>query len=385
MVRMGITPCLQADPSGIDATRAARIRRKLLRWFDREQREMPWRGTSDPYRIWISETMLQQTQVATVIPYYERFIDRFPTVRSLAEAKIDDVLSHWAGLGYYARARNLHAAARAVVETFGGRLPETVDELTTLPGVGRYTAGAVASIAFNKQTPVVDGNVARVLARLFEIGEDVRTDPGREQVWDLADRLLPRKRCGDFNQGLMELGATICLPGESARCLLCPLRDDCAARESGRVADLPVRTRPVAVQSETHVVAAIEREGRWLFVQRPSDGLWGGLWEMPTAVLNGGTTHALARRIAIEHLGPGITVRRRPFCEFEHRLTHRAITFVGHACRVSKRQETTRNHRHAFRWLALNKMDSLGISKAIRNVILALQPDTDACGKVCDL
>lgn len=381
MGRVGTLRRLKSNPSEIDATQAARIRRRLLRWFDREQREMPWRGTSDPYRIWISESMLQQTQVATVIPYYERFVGRFPTVRSLAEANIDDVLSHWAGLGYYARARNLHAAARAVVKTFGGRLPETVEELTTLPGVGRYTAGAVASIAYDKQTPVVDGNVARVLARLFEIDEDVRSGSCRERVWDLAGRLMPRKRCGDFNQALMELGATVCLPGESARCLLCPLRDDCATRESGRVSDLPVRTRPVAVQSETHVVAAIEREGRWLFVQRPTDGLWGGLWEMPTAVLNGGATHTLARRIAIEHLGPGITVHRQPFCTFEHRLTHRSITFVGHVGRVSKRQETTQNRPHAFRWLALNKMDSMGISKAIRKVIFTLQQDADACDK----
>ena len=313
--------------------------------------------------------MLQQTQVATVIPYYRRFLRRFPTLRALARAELDDVLRLWAGLGYYARARSLHRTARMILDEYGGRFPTTADELQRLPGIGRYTAGAIASIAFDRRAPVVDGNIARVLARLFRIERDVRDGPGRDLTWALAEKLLPRKRCADFNQALMELGATICTPGESARCQSCPVRRDCIAHRAGIAAGLPIKTRRVVVKSETHVVAAIAHAGRWLFVRRPPDGLWGGLWSLPTAVANGEPTTTLARRLARDQGVARVCVTREPFCDLTHQLTHRTIRLVGHLCR----QETPAGRPpDASRWVSVEQFDTLGMSTAMQKVVQAL-------------
>ncbi|HEY1908255.1 MAG TPA: A/G-specific adenine glycosylase, partial [Myxococcaceae bacterium] len=214
--------------------RAAELRAALLRWYDAQARDLPWRRTRDPYRIWVSEVMLQQTQVSVVLPYWTAFLARFPDLDSLARASLDDVLAAWRGLGYYARARNLHRAAVAVVERHAGGLPDDVDALRALPGFGRYTVGAVASIAFGKEVPLVDGNVARVLARLAGL-EGPTGDAGREkQLWALAEALVQGERPGDWNQALMELGATVCRQ-EQPTCLLCPVRAHCGALASGRV------------------------------------------------------------------------------------------------------------------------------------------------------
>ncbi len=379
-----------------DANRRRRIRRKLLTWYDRHKRDLPWRRTHDPYAIWLSEAMLQQTQVATVIPYYERFITRFLTVRDLAAADLDLVLQMWAGLGYYARARNLHRAAQAVISDFDGQFPRTVDGLMCLPGVGRYTAGAIASVAFGKRAAIVDGNVARVWSRVFDIATDVREGAGNEAVWQIAGELVPRARPGDFNQAVMELGAMCCVPGSGARCDACPLRTECDALAADTVADRPVKGRKTRVVQETHVVAAIEQRGRWLFVQRPAEGLWGGLWEMPTAVLNGGAIQnstaakdggtvedsgtvddAKAVKVAVADLarrrvGTTCHVEPRPFCKFRHQLTHRTILFVGHICRANHTQPKRRTTKDA-RWLTLDAADLLGMSKAMRKVIAALR------------
>lgn len=317
--------------------------------------------------------MLQQTQVATVIPYYKRFLRRFPTVRALAKAELDEVLRFWAGLGYYSRARSLHKAARTVVGAQRGRLPEDVDALQALPGVGRYTAGAVASIAFGVRAAVVDGNVARVLSRLFAIDVDVRDGAGRDLAWRIAERLVPQKRCGDFNQAVMELGATVCLPGAAARCVTCPLRKCCAARASGRVAELPARTRRAIVMEETHVVAAIERAGRWLFVRRPPTGLWGGMWSLPSRALNGEATALLARQLADELGIRSARIGRKPFCDVTHQLTHRTIRFVGHVCATDNR--IARPNRNV-RWLQLSECESLGLSRATKKILASL-PSAD--------
>ena len=211
----------------------------LLEWYRRERRDLPWRRTRDPYAIWISESMLQQTRTETVIPYYERFLDRFPDVDTLADAELDDVLGAWAGLGYYSRARRLHAAARVVADEFGGRLPEDAETLRTLPGVGRYTAGAVASIAFDREEPVVDGNVARVLSRLRGIRDDLKRPAVIRRLWEEASALARGPHPGDLNQALMELGATVCVP-RTPRCAGCPLTRRCDARRRGDAATLPI-------------------------------------------------------------------------------------------------------------------------------------------------
>jgi len=356
-------------PREDQATEARSIRRKLLAWYDANRRELPWRDCGDPYRVWLSEMMLQQTQVATVIPYFERFTARWPTVADLAAAALDDVLHAWAGLGYYARARNLHKAARVVVEEFDGAFPESVEKLLKLPGVGRYSAGAIASIAFGKKSAVVDGNVARVLARLFVIDEDVRAGAGRDAAWRIAESLVPANRPGDFNQALMELGATVCLPGAAARCLTCPLRNECGACAAGRAAELPVRTKPTRVLNETHVVISIEYEGKWLMVRRPEGGLWGGLWEMPSAVMKGGVQRSVAR--IVEGLGlKGAEIGAKPFLRFRHQLTHRTIEFVCFAGEVEKAGQLPSN---AGRWCSIDEIGAMGISRAMMRVVEELR------------
>ncbi len=315
--------------------------------------------------------MLQQTQVATVIPYFERFTARWPTVRDLAAASQDDVLHAWAGLGYYARARNLHKAARMVVEDFGGAFPETVDELLKLPGVGRYSAGAIASIAFGKKAAVVDGNVARVLARLFVIENDVRVGAGRDHAWEIAETLVPESRPGDFNQALMELGATVCLPGASAQCLTCPLRNECGAAAAGRAAELPVSTKRTQVLNETHVVLAIEMEGKWLMVRRPEDGLWGGLWELPSAPTAATRIMQGVNKLAKQMMLRGFIIEKQPFLRFKHQLTHRSIEFVCFTGRAHGDRQQWSGDAIAC-WRSFDRIGTMGISRAMMRVVEAL-------------
>ena len=219
------------------------VRRALLAWYRANRRELPWRATRDPYAIWVSEAMLQQTRVETAIPYYERFLERFPDVAALASADLDDVLGAWAGLGYYSRARNLHAAARLVAERHGGEVPDDVEQLRALPGVGRYTAGAIASIAFDRPEPVVDGNAARVLTRLHDIREDVRSARVARRLWEESAALVRGPQPGLLNQALMELGARVCTP-RAPRCPTCPLLRHCAAYRAGDPESLPVAAGP---------------------------------------------------------------------------------------------------------------------------------------------
>src|ERR1043166_6919155 len=353
-------------------TRETLIQRRLLNWFRRNKRPLPWRRNRSPYRVWLSEIMLQQTQVATVIPYYERFLRRFPTVQSLANDPLQNVLALWSGLGYYSRARNLHRAAQLIVNQYGGKFPQNIDELRKIPGIGRYTAGAIASIAFGRPEAVVDGNVTRVLSRLFDIKNDVATPAGRAQIWALAENLLPKTRCGDHNEALMELGAVVCLPGDVARCRQCPLKTQCAARQRRTTASQPVNGKSLRVRSETHVIIALYRKGRWLCRRRPAKGLWAGLWELPTTVLNGGPPRHEAAVFARQFVRGHIQMNPTPFCRFERRLTHRQIEFVGFIGqinnRISPRQGTV-----TAKWKTLTEIERLGISTAVRDSIAALR------------
>ena len=232
----------------------------LIHWFEQNKADLPWRRTSDPYAIWLSEIMLQQTQVYTVIPYYERFLARFPTVQALAAASLDDVLKLWEGLGYYSRARNLHRAAQMVVNELGGVFPGTVPELLTLPGVGRYTAGAIASLAFGQDVPVLDGNVIRILTRLFDISDDVTETATKNALWVLAEQLVPAGRAGPWNEGLMELGRVVCTP-QSPACGACPVAAFCAARENGVQHERPVKS-PKTRTPHYDVTAAVIRHAK---------------------------------------------------------------------------------------------------------------------------
>ncbi|MCB9852394.1 MAG: A/G-specific adenine glycosylase [Phycisphaerales bacterium] len=358
----------------IKARTLADIRRKLLAWYRRNRRNLPWRNTSDPYAIWLSETMLQQTQVATVIPYYERFLRKYPSIERLAGAPLDEVLNLWAGLGYYSRARNLHRAAIEITNRYNGRVPDSTAELRTLPGVGRYTAGAVASIAYDVRTAVVDGNVSRVIARLFDIHADVKSPAGEKTVWNTAEVLLPRKHVGDFNQALMELGATVCRPGDAAECDACPLRNECNALAAGNVARLPVRKKKTPVKKETHIAIVADFDNKRLYRRRPAEGLWGGLWELPSVVRNGAAEHATAQMLARELLGDSTTVDRRQLCTIEHQLTHRSVKFVAFRAHATT-SRLQPDSQESSRWLTKHAADRIGLSTAMRKIIAAI-PET---------
>ena len=272
----------------MDAPVRRALRTRLLRWYDLHRRDLPWRRRqNNPYAQLLAEFMLQQTQVATVIDYYERFIHRFPTVDDLAAADLDEVLRLWAGLGYYRRARNLHAAAREIVTNWGGRVPSSVDQLMSLPGIGRYTAGAIASVAFGTRAPVLDGNVTRVLTRLLAIEEDSKSPSVVARLWRTAESLLPEDGCGEFNQAMMELGALVCTP-HAPSCAACPLSPHCRALHQQLIERIPVIARKRPAKGISIVVAAMTDGDRILLVQAPHDGLWGGLWELPSELVGDG-------------------------------------------------------------------------------------------------
>ncbi|MCZ6807586.1 MAG: A/G-specific adenine glycosylase [Deltaproteobacteria bacterium] len=297
----------------------ASIRKKLLTWYDREGRDLPWRRTRDPYAIWVSEVMLQQTRVDTVIPYYERFLSSFPTAGALAEADEDAVLAHWSGLGYYRRARLLHQGVQEVVAEYGGAVPEDAKARRGLPGVGRYTAGAIGSIAFDKEEPVVDGNVSRVLCRLFRIDTRLGTTETTRRLWEEAAHLVVGERPGDLNQALMELGATICTP-KRPRCEACPVSKDCEALANDETGSLPVKlARKAPKQVELAAVVATRGRGarRKIWLIKGDQPLFGGLWGVPMAEGN--------PRTALVEAGLEARLQTKPIGQVKHVLTHRRL------------------------------------------------------------
>lgn len=259
------------------------LSKKLLAWYDHHGRhDLPWKQNPNAYRVWVSEIMLQQTQVATVIPYYERFLKSFPTLKKLAEAPIDDVLTHWAGLGYYARGRNLHKTAQILIKNFGGEFPNSVKELETLPGIGRSTAGAIASFAFGISAPIMDANVKRVFARYFGIRESLKDKKTVGLLWEHAEKAISQDRPGDYNQALMDLGAGICSV-KNPQCLICPLNKNCVACCTQTQSEIPLKTKENKKEKPTKVsrLLLIQYQDRILLEKRPNYGIWGGLWSVP--------------------------------------------------------------------------------------------------------
>jgi A/G-specific adenine glycosylase len=352
------------------------IQRALVSWYTAHKRELPWRRTDDPYAIWVAEVMLQQTRVGTVAPYYERFLEHFPTVSVLARAPLDSVLKAWEGLGYYARARHLHRAAQVIVRDYGGRLPDTYSELLKLPGIGPYTAAAIASIAFNRVKPVLDGNVVRVLCRLFLVEENPWQSATKTRLRDLATTLIPRGGVGRFNQAMMDLGATICTP-RSPLCLHCPLAAHCLAHREGRQADLPARRerlplphRDIAMglvwDRPRHLVGA-----RLLIAKRHEEDLLGGLWEFPGGHREAGESlEAALKRELREELGIEVTVEK-PFLTVRHAFTHFRVTLHTFHC-LHTGGEPRAIDCADWRWISLCELDQFAFPTGDRKIIDAL-------------
>ncbi|OPY84266.1 MAG: putative A/G-specific adenine glycosylase YfhQ [Syntrophus sp. PtaU1.Bin208] len=306
--------------------KAKEIATLLLSWYDKNKRLLPWRTTVDPYAIWLSEIMLQQTQVEAVIPYYRRFLEQFPTIQELARAPLEAVLKAWENMGYYSRARNLHAAARLVMDSHGGQLPENPAELRALPGIGPYTAGAILSIAFGKPLPAVDGNVKRVLSRLFAVDRPLDVGSTQQFISALAEKLVPIKEPGLFNSALMELGALVCRPG-IPQCTRCPLTSICLAHAGECQHLLPVTgSRANRPHREAGAVILRDSQNRLLIVQRPAAGFLGGLWKFPGGMLSPGetTSEGLKNRCR-EELNLSISVQE-PLLKLQQGYTHFQLT-----------------------------------------------------------
>ncbi|MFD1428126.1 A/G-specific adenine glycosylase [Kroppenstedtia sanguinis] len=352
------------------------VRKKLLDWYDRNQRDLPWRESKDPYRVWVSEIMLQQTRVDTVIPYYERFMSLFPTPGALAAAKEDDVIKAWEGLGYYSRARNLHTAVKEVVETYDGVVPDDPATVSRLKGVGPYTTGAILSIAYNRPIPAVDGNVFRVLSRWFALWDDVTRTSARRKFEELDRLLIPQDRPGDFNQALMELGALICTPVSPA-CADCPVQEECQAYRDGIQAELPVKTKskpPVPVRM---TFGWIRKGPQVLLQRRPSEGLLGRMWGLPTVetlpeeLVPGGTLrdHWAGHGLKLE-LGPVVG-------ELDHVFSHRRwlITLVQGLCLAEE------NLPADCAWVEEKELEHYALPNVYRKAVrMALDPPQSSHG-----
>jgi A/G-specific adenine glycosylase len=309
---------------------------KLLRWFAENARDLPWRRTRDPYAIWVSEIMLQQTQVSTVIPYWERWMRELPDIQSLASAPEQKVLKLWEGLGYYTRARNLHRAAKALN---GNPFPQKFEEVLALPGIGRYTAGAICSIAFDQPAPILDGNVRRVLSRLFATNDD---------LWEIAQELVMKtKLCGALNESLMELGAVVCTPREP-RCAQCPVAGHCQARKLDRIEEFPAKPKRPSVTQRRFAVFVYEHKGRYLVRQRPDDVVNARLWEFPNVELKEQTRPKGAR-----------------LCAFQHTITRYRIGVEAFLVRHKANENG--------KWFPLARLDQLPFSSAHRKILVALR------------
>jgi A/G-specific adenine glycosylase len=346
------------------------VRESLLAWYDAHRRDLPWRAAAgesgDPYHVWVSEIMLQQTRVEAVKGYYARWLDRFPTVTALAEASQEEVLKAWEGLGYYSRARNLHRAAGIVAERFAGHVPDDPESFRGLPGVGRYTAGAVMSIAFERPEPLVDGNVRRVFARWMD-----EPEPKDAALWELAGTLVPGERPGDLNQALMELGATVCTP-RSPDCGACPVRSHCAAFAAGTQDErpLPRRTKPLPHHHEA--VAIVERDGRILLTRRPQDALLGGLWDFP-AVRRAPREALSAAAVRAAREVAGVEVRpTEELSPIDHTFTHMKVTYHPVRCDWIAGEGAPHGCERVV-WAEPGELERFAMSLAFRRMVAGLR------------
>ncbi|SHF11301.1 A/G-specific DNA-adenine glycosylase [Marinomonas polaris DSM 16579] len=336
---------------------------RVLAWFDEHGRKsLPWQENKTPYRVWISEIMLQQTQVTTVIPYYHKFMTSFPTVEALAEAEQDEVLAHWSGLGYYARARNMHKAAKMLVDEFDSEFPQTVEGVCELPGIGRSTAAAILSISRGVQAAILDGNVKRVLARFHA----VPTWPGDKKtenaMWDLAECYMPNERCGDYTQAMMDLGATLCTRSKP-QCLLCPLQGDCQARFSQDPTQFPIRKPKKAAKPEKSIqlLVLMNQQGQWLLEKRPSTGIWGGLWSLPELAFDESVVLHIEQRFATQV--EAVT----PLSSFRHTFSHYHLDISPSHIQIADTKLVMEGEK--YQWFNQQNAMAQGLPAPVRSIL----------------
>jgi A/G-specific adenine glycosylase len=335
-----------------------KIQTQLLQWFKKKGRDLPWRKTRDPYAIWVSEIMLQQTQVTTVIPYYQNFLKSFPTIRHLAKTNLSKVLKAWEGLGYYSRARNLHRASQMVLNHFHGSIPDTLKDLLSLPGIGPSTAGAILSFAFNKAAPILDGNVKRVLSRLFAVSGSPRERKTQQLLWQISQSLIPKGCSNPFNQALMDLGSMLCTP-KDPECLRCPLRQFCKGRASGDPERYPSKRLNRVIPHRNAVSAVIKKDGKVFLSQRPPTGLLGGLWEFPNWEIEGEKRLKLRKDIKKEM---GINVKvKESIGIFQQTYSHFKLTLHVFHCQYL-------NGKGKGKWVPIKKLPAFPISRIHRKI-----------------
>ncbi len=341
-----------------------RIHRNLLKWFEKYGRDLPWRKTHDPYAIWVSEIMLQQTQVATVIPYYQKFLKSFPTVHHLARATLSKVLKVWEGLGYYSRARNLHQASQMVLNSFDGKVPDTLKDLLSLPGIGQSTAGAILSFAYNKEAAILDGNAKRVLSRLFAVSGNPVRGKTENLLWKISESLIPKGRSNSFNQALMDLGSMICTPRDPL-CARCPFCHLCKAYLLGKPESYPLRTLKKIIPHISAISAVIQRDGNVLLHRRPPKGLLGGLWEFPNWTTEDKRRFRLRLRLR-NHIKKEIGMNVKPtesIGTFHQTFSHFKLTLHVFHC-----EDLNRTKGKKEKWIPIQKLNLFPMSRIHRRI-----------------
>ncbi|NQV27717.1 MAG: A/G-specific adenine glycosylase [Rhodopirellula sp.] len=368
-----------------DQASLANFRRHLKSWYAKRARDLPWRNIGEPYRVWISEIMLQQTTVATVVPYFERFTRQFPTIHDLARAEQDEVLRHWEGLGYYSRARNIHKTAKLLVEQSDGVFPQTTDELTALPGIGRYTAGAIMSFAFDRPGAIVEANTLRLYSRLLGFEENPRASHGQKVLWAFAEHLLPRKNIGPFNQSLMDLGSTVCTPNDPD-CGDCPLLPHCRAASADRQHAIPIAAQKQEITSIIEVSVAIQHEDRFLLRRYPEGQRWAGLWDFVRFPLNdaeslvpadGLTAASPVPRQLIAHIEKSVNdltggeIQLDRFLkELRHSVTRYRISLL---CFLASTEKAAPDPDENMHWVPAARLDDYPLSTTGRKLAVLVQ------------
>ena len=370
----------------MEAADKRRFRGAVLKWYDQHGRKLPWRESADPYRIWLSEVMLQQTTVAAVVPYFERFTARFPDVQSLATADVDEVLRLWEGLGYYSRARNLHRASQAVVSEHLGQFPSEVEVLRTLPGIGRYTAGAISSFAFDQPAAIVEANTERLYARLLALRDDVRSTASQKLLWQFAEELVPEKRAGDFNQALMDIGSKLCRPVDPD-CQSCPLQKYCGAFQNGLQKDVPVRKPAVAITAIMELAVVLMDRGRFLLRRRTESERWAGMWDFVRFEISAEESSALPLvqkrgrskslfspeglelpEFAVQKTQSQIGLKPGPIVastEFSYSVTRYKVQLICFACSTRRVRGKSSD---GVQWFSLDELPELPLSMTGRRI-----------------